>query len=96
MTTIVSMRFRSNKTEEELEKLSEAGLEKFRGLHGLSQKYYVKDPDSGVVGGVYIFHTREAAEDYVHGPIVGSVRERFGIEGDLAIEVLDVSLTLSA
>lgn len=96
MTTIVSMRFRSNKSEEELMKLSDEGLEKFRGLHGLSQKYYVKDSETGVLGGIYVFHTRQAAEDYVNGPIVGSVRERYGIEGELTIELLDVTQTLSA
>ncbi|GAA4814872.1 YdhR family protein [Tomitella cavernea] len=95
MAAVVSMRFRSNKSEDELTQLSHAGLEKFRALPGLSQKYYVKDPSTGLVGGIYIFHTRQAADDYVNGPIVGSVRERYGIEGELAVEVLDVQMTLS-
>lgn len=95
MATIVSMRFASNKTQEELDELSNAGLEKFRSLPHLGQKYYVKNEQTGQVGGIYVFHTRQAAEDYAHGPIVASVRERYGIDGELTLEILDVLMTLS-
>lgn len=95
MPTVVTMRFKSHLPEDELRRLSEAGLDKFRALPGLSQKYYVQNPETKLSGGVYIFHTRQAAEDYVNGPIATTVKDRFGADGGVEIEILDVLYTLS-
>ncbi|WP_405560744.1 YdhR family protein [Streptomyces sp. NBC_01180] len=58
------------------------------------QKYYLRDHETGRVGGIYLFETKEAAEAYVNGPIVASVGDRFNVDGDVDIEVLKVQLTL--
>lgn len=96
MTTIVSVRAQSRKSAEELKALYLAGVDKFRGMPGLSQKYYIHNPETGEVGGVYIFHTREAADAYLGGPILASVGERYDVEGEITLEVVDVDMTLSA
>ncbi|TQF69352.1 hypothetical protein FK531_11505 [Rhodococcus spelaei] len=91
---IVRMRFETALDEAEQEKLSRAGLPKFRALEGLLQKYYVRNRDAGVVGGVYLFESKEAAQAYIDGPIVASVGERFRVVGDVEIELLEVEMTL--
>lgn len=91
---IVRMRFDTLLGEAELENLSRAGLPKFRELDGLRQKYYVRNHDTGTVGGIYLFESKEAAEAYVNGPIVASVGDRFKVDGDVEIEMLEVQLTL--
>ena len=96
MMTIVSMRMKSNKSPEELDRLSRAGFPKFRALDSLSQKYYIHHKESNTYGGLYLFHTREAAEAYVKGPIVASVAERFGVVGEVSVEILDVMYTLDS
>lgn len=96
MMTIVSMRMKSNKSPEELDQLSRAGFPKFRALDSLSQKYYVHNKKDDTYGGIYLFHTREAAEAYVNGPIVASVAERFGVVGNVTVEILDVTYTLDS
>lgn len=91
---IVSMRFRTRLDDAQLESISRAGVPKFRALPELQQKYYVKNHDTGLVGGVYLFDSREAAQGYIDGPIVATVADRYEIEGDVAIELLEVQLTL--
>ncbi|MDG3012637.1 monooxygenase [Rhodococcus sp. D2-41] len=91
---IVRMRFDSKLSEADQEKLSIGGLDKFRQLPGLKQKYYVRNRDQETVGGIYFFETREAAEAYVNGPIVASVGDRFKAEGAVEVEILDIELTL--
>lgn len=91
---IVRMRFETALGEAEQEELSRAGLPKFRALDGLRQKYYVRNRDAGVVGGIYLFESEQAARAYVDGPIVASVGERFRVVGDVEIELLEVELTL--
>lgn len=91
---IVSMRFTSQLDEADQEKISRGGLQKFREVDGLRQKYYVRNHDDGTVGGIYLFDSREAAEAYVAGPIVAGVGDRFAVQGDVRIEKLEVMLTL--
>lgn len=91
---ILSMRFKSNKSAEELNQLSEAGFDKFRPLEGLIQKYYINNEETGEVGGVYLWENEEALTAYLNGPIVSSLPERFELKGPLKIEIVDVKYTL--
>jgi hypothetical protein len=92
---IVSMRFRSELDEAEIIRLSEESFPKFRAVPGLRQKYYVKNADTGLVGGIYLFESEQTARDYVAGPIPAAVPQRFNVSGEVAIEVLEVALTLN-
>ncbi len=92
---VVNMRMISNKPMDELDTLSRAGFAKFKALPGLLQKHYILNHATGEVGGVYLFETQEAAETYVAGPIVASVKERFGIDGDVTIEVAEILYSLN-
>ncbi|KQL46036.1 hypothetical protein AN963_13605 [Brevibacillus choshinensis] len=91
---MLSMRFKSNKSAEELRQLSEAGFEKFRSLNGLIQKYYVKNEETGEVGGVYLWESEQALSEYLNGPIIKSLPERFELKEPLSIEIVDVQYTL--
>ena len=91
---IVSMRFRSPLPVDELHRLSRESIPKFRALPGLDQKFYVRSDDTGLVGGVYLFESEQAARDYVAGPIVAAVPQRFQVEGEVAVEVLEVTHTM--
>src|SRR6185369_15917236 len=42
---------------------------------GLEAKWWWLDPETGRAGGVYKFESRQAAEQYVVGPIVSALRE---------------------
>ncbi|GAB3807207.1 hypothetical protein GCM10028798_31310 [Humibacter antri] len=88
------MRFRSQLSDDDLLRLSRESLPKFRALPGLRQKYYVQNHEDGIVGGVYLFESEREARDYATGPIVAAVPERFGVTGDVSVEVLEVTLTL--
>ncbi|MDI9914189.1 YdhR family protein [Rhodococcus sp. IEGM 1379] len=91
---IVSMRMKIEASDEETERKSREGFEKFRALEGLTQKYYIRNHETGELGGVYLFETKEAVDAYVNGPIVASVAERFGVIGEVKLEVVEVLMTL--
>ena len=52
---IVLVRFKSSLPFEELNRIVEERAPAFRALTGLQQKYYVQDPTSGEVGGLYLW-----------------------------------------
>jgi len=60
MTAILFVRITSDLSFEELSARAEVRKPEFKEVPGLSQKYYVHDPVSGHVGGIYFFENREA------------------------------------
>lgn len=91
---IVNMRMQTELPKDEVDRLCREGFPKFKALEGLKQKYYIHNHENGDLGGVYFFETRKAAEDYVAGPIVATVAERFKVVGDVKIECVEVLYTL--
>ena len=67
---------------------------KFLNIEGLNWKIWLDSPDEPRVGGIYLFENRAAADAYVGGPIVASLRnnpEVFNLE----IRVFDVRERMS-
>jgi hypothetical protein len=93
---ILKVTFKSPKSIEELQQMSEVSLPKFRALreHGLLQKYYVNNPETGESGGIYVFESQEAVEAYLNGPIFPAISAVFDAGGSLRYEILDVSVKL--
>lgn len=92
---IVSMRMVSKKSRDEVDALSKEGFGKFKALPGLQQKHYIFNHETGEGGGIYFFDTKEAVDAYLNGPIVASVGERFDIDGDVKIEVVELLYNLN-
>ncbi len=55
--------FKSGLTWEESVKVAEKREALYRKVKGLKQKYYIRDPASGQVGGVYILDSKESLEE---------------------------------
>ncbi len=93
---VLKVTFKSAKSIEELSKMSEASLPKFRALkeRGLIQKLYVSNPETEERGGIYIFESQEAVEEYLNGPIYTSIAERFETGDTLRYEIVDCNFTL--
>jgi hypothetical protein len=51
----------------------------FRTVPGLIRKQFIYAED-GWAGGVYLWHTREAAEAFYSGPWRQGIRERYGMD----------------
>jgi quinol monooxygenase YgiN len=87
---VLTMKFTTKKTDEELRRISEESFPTFREMRGLMQKYWVKNDVTGQVGGVYIWNDADALQAYLDGPIVAAIPEKFDIVGQLEIERFDV------
>lgn len=92
---LLNVRFRSGKSLAEVRAMSEASVPMFRQLPGLLEKYYVKNPENGEVGGVYLFESLEQLEAYVAGPVMAAMPERFAMLEAPRLEVLEVRGELS-
>src|SRR5260370_14756427 len=62
ITTLVQFQLSSPITLAEATRRFEETAPKYKNLPGLIRKYYIRSEDGRIVGGVYLWRTRQAAE----------------------------------
>jgi Putative mono-oxygenase ydhR len=62
ITAIVQFKLPQPVSLEEAARMFESTAPKYRNLPGLIRKYYLRAPDGGTAGGVYLWESQAAAE----------------------------------
>jgi heme-degrading monooxygenase HmoA len=88
------VRFRSGLSEDDVLKLMEARAPQYRELPGLLQKYYVRDNRNGGFGGIYIWKSEEALQEFRQSELARSIPEVFQVAGQPDVEQFDVLVVL--
>jgi heme-degrading monooxygenase HmoA len=88
------VRFRSKLPFDEVMKIAEERAPEFRALAGLQQKYYLQDPATGEIGGLYLWESQEALTAYRESELRASIAEAYQAEGEPRVEVYRVVKTL--
>jgi hypothetical protein len=65
-----------------------------RSVPGLLQKYYVRYPESGQFGGVYVWESREAMQRWRDGQLAGTIAETYQVTDGPTSEDAEVMLVL--
>jgi heme-degrading monooxygenase HmoA len=61
-------------TEEQFHEASSAETKTFANLPGLLAKFWLRDPEKGTYGGVYIWADQEAYEGYIKGEVFNALK----------------------
>ena len=93
-THAVLVRFTSRLPFEEVLKIAEERAPEFRALGGLQQKYYLQEPVTGEIGGLYLWESAGALADYSQSELRASIAEAYRAEGEPRVEVYRVVMTL--
>ena len=88
------VRFRSKLPFDEVMKIVEERAPEFRALAGLQQKYYLQDPATGEIAGLYLWESQEALTAYRESELRASIAEAYQAEGEPRVEVYSVVKTL--
>jgi quinol monooxygenase YgiN len=88
------VRFRSKLPFDEVMKIVEERAPEFRALAGLQQKYYLQDPATGDIAGLYLWESQEALAAYRESELRASIAEAYQAEGEPRVEVYRVVKTL--
>jgi heme-degrading monooxygenase HmoA len=90
---IVLITFESGLGIEEVDELFQERAGHYREMDGLLQKFYLHDEESGHVGGIYVFDSKESSETLFESDIHASLRDAYEAR-DVEIETFDVMLPL--
>jgi len=88
------VKMRSTLPLDEIMRIAEERAPEFEALEGLIQKYYVYDPESSEMAGLYFWDSPEALADYRSSELRASIAEAYQTEGEPRVEVYRVLKTL--
>lgn len=66
----------------------------FQALAGLKQKYYVQDPETGEICGLYIWESAEAFDAYRNSELRKTIAAAYQAQGEPRVELFNVLKTL--
>jgi quinol monooxygenase YgiN len=75
---------------DDLMKVVNSRADEFRALTGLVQKYYIRDTQTGEIGGLYLWESPEALDEYRQSELRASIAAAYNTTGAPSIQVLDV------
>lgn len=87
---IVFVKFSSELPFEDVMKVAHERIDQFRELKGLRQKYYIRDPVTDEIGGIYIWESKEDLEKYNSSNLRATIAEAYKVAGAPRVEVLEV------
>ena len=91
---VLLVRFKSRLPADEMMSVLEKRAPEFRALAGLQQKYYLQDPATGEVAGLYLWESAEALNAFRESELRRSIAAAYQAEGQPRIEVYRVMKTL--
>lgn len=68
-------------TEEQYHETCRQETGAFADLPGLLAKIWLRDPDSGTFGGLYLWRDRESYRDYIEGDIFRAIQDDPSFDG---------------
>lgn len=93
---VLSVKFNSAHSPEELISVCQEDLEKFRNVPGLIQKYYLAEDLTGAISGIYIFETNSARESFWSSELAKSIPTRYRVVPEtLRVEQYDMAIVLN-
>ena len=86
---ILTVRFATTLSEEEVLAAAHKRADQFRALPGLLQKYYVKLAEPNHYGGIYIWDSLESMQSYRESELAATIPAAYKVVGKPKIEVLE-------
>jgi hypothetical protein len=93
---VLSVKFNSTFSAEDLLKVCQQSLDDFRNVPGLIQKYYIAEEGTGAISGFYIFDTQSARAAFWVSDLAKDIPAKYGvIPESLRVEQYDMAIVLN-
>jgi heme-degrading monooxygenase HmoA len=88
------VRYRSRLTDEDVLATVESRAPEYLAVPGLLQKYYLRFPETGEHGGVYLWASTESFQGFRESELARTIPDAYRVEGPPQVELADVSKVL--
>src|SRR3954470_4962805 len=93
---VLTVKFKSTFTDEELVNVCQQDLDVFRKVPGLIQKYYIAEESTGALSGVYIFESAADRNQFWDSDLAASIPARYGVIAEsLRVEQYEMAIVLN-
>ena len=84
ITTLVQIKMPASMSLEKAREVFSGTAPKYRDVPGLIRKYYLLSEDGRTAGGVYLWESRDAAENMYNKEWYAFIREKYGMDPDVS------------
>ena len=88
------VRFKSGLSDEQVRQNYEERAPRYRAQEGLIQKYYLKFPETGEHGAVYIWESAAALKDFSESDLRRTILTAYRVQGTPQVSTAEVVMTL--
>lgn len=94
--TVDIVRFKSSLPDEQVTKTYEERAPRYRALTGLIQKYYLRYPETGEHGAVYVWESKAAMNAFRESELGRTIADAYQVQGTPKHEIAEVVMELRA
>ena len=87
---VLLVKFKSALPVDAAMEIARERMDDFRALEGLKQKYYLHDPATGEICGLYLWESAEALDAYRQSELRSTIAAAYQAEGEPKVQVLNV------
>lgn len=91
---VLLVKFKSALPVDEVMQIARERMDDFRALKGLRQKYYLHDPVSGEISGLYLWESAEDLDAYRQSELRATIAAAYQAEGEPKVQVFRVMAPL--
>ena len=89
-TVVLLVKFKSLLSLEEIRRIVDSRIDRFRALEALTQKYYLQGPAPGEYAGLYLWESSDALAEFRDSELKQSIAAVFQSEDEPRIEVFQI------
>lgn len=87
---VLLVRLKSALPLAEIRQVMDSRIGEFRALDGLTQKYYLRDPATGEIAGLYLWESTEALSEFSKSELKQTIADAYQVVGQPRIESYEV------
>jgi hypothetical protein len=88
------VRFKSGLSEEQVHKMYETRAPRYRALKDLKQKYYLRFPETGEFGAVYLWNSEAALKNFRESELGRTIASAYQVQGEPNIVIAELDMML--
>ena len=88
------VKFTSRLSEQEVRRVMDDRAPQYRALPGLLQKYYVREPATGDLGGIYVWDSEASLRAFRESDLARTIGSAYQVVGQPRVETFEVLFPL--